>query len=276
MCTKLLLLLLMLQGVTPGPATISTSASSTLKLPITVSIEPACLLQLHTAATTGAGAPTIVSAPGSNSSSSSSSSPAGVTLRPGTPASLAWQARQDLIWEDSSALVLSYARFSDGSVVDVTDKTAVTAAAPGAGALPFTLTTDNTTGLRWLTVNVEVRGKMHVWFRKTVQACVGHLHLERQPQHPQLLGTFRSSCPLLYYKILQETDLPHCIIALRRRLEQACLASSTCRAPGLCAATQWCSALGRVQWRSSCLNPLRSQTSRQPRAASPAVKTQPG
>ena len=79
-------------------------------------------------------------------------------MRPSQPTSLTWQARQDLTWEDSTALVLSYARFSDGSVMDVTDKTAVAAVVPpgGSGVLPFSLSTDNTTGLRWLAVNVTV------------------------------------------------------------------------------------------------------------------------
>lgn len=142
-----------MQGVAPGSATITTAAGSTLKLPITVSSEPACLVQLHTAATTGA---TVSTA------SSSSSSQVAPVLRPGEATSLAWQPRQDLVWEDSAALVLSYARFSDGSVMDVTDKTAVTAVLPAAGGssvLPFSLSTDNTTGLRWLTVNATVSFK---------------------------------------------------------------------------------------------------------------------
>jgi hypothetical protein len=80
-------------------------------------------------------------------------------FRPSAATSLVWQARQDLVWEDSSALVLSYARFSDGSVMDVTGKTDVVAGVPGnaAGVLPFTLDTDNTTGLHWLNVKATVR-----------------------------------------------------------------------------------------------------------------------
>lgn len=142
-----------MQGIAPGSATITTAAGpSTLRLPITVSSEPACLVQLHTAATTGAAI----------STASSSSSQVALVLRPGEAASLAWQPRQDLTWEDSAALALSYARFSDGSVMDVTDKTAVTAVLPAAGGssvLPFSLSTDNTTGLRWLTVNATVSFK---------------------------------------------------------------------------------------------------------------------
>lgn len=143
-CLTLSAWLLCLQGVAPGPATITTTANSTLKLPITVSSEPACLVQLHTAATTGAAA---------------TAGSAGEALRPSAATSLAWQARQDLVWEDSSALVLSYARFSDGSVMDVTDKTDVVVAAPdnAGGALPFSLDTDNTTGLHWLNVKIAVR-----------------------------------------------------------------------------------------------------------------------
>ena len=139
-----------MQGITPGVAAISTAASSTLSLPLTVTSEPTCLVQLHTAATTGATVSPAVT--GANSSSSSSIQP----VSPSQEVLLNWQARQDLVWEDSTALVLSYARFSDGSVMDVTDKTAVTAAVPaGAGSnavLPFSLSTDNTTGLQWLRV----------------------------------------------------------------------------------------------------------------------------
>jgi hypothetical protein len=150
-----------LQGVSPGTASIATAASSTLKLPITVTKEPACLVQLHTAATTGAalaaaGSNSSSSGSGSNSSSSSSTSASGPSLRPGQTLGLMWQARQDLVWEDSSALVLTYARFTDDSVMDVTDKTAVVAAAPGGTTLPFTFSTDNTTGLSWIKVNVQV------------------------------------------------------------------------------------------------------------------------
>lgn len=62
------------------------------------------------------------------------------------------------MWEDSSALLLSYARFSDGSIMDVTDKAVVSAGAPASAdaALPFSLSTDNTTGLPWLTVSAKV------------------------------------------------------------------------------------------------------------------------
>lgn len=102
-------------------------------------------MQLHTAATTGAALSLAGAAP---------------AVRPSQPTNLTWQARQDLVWEDSTALVLSYARFSDGAVMDVTDKTAVAAMLPsgGSGVLPFGLNTDNTTGLRWLTVNTTVSG----------------------------------------------------------------------------------------------------------------------
>lgn len=132
-----------MQGVAPGSATISTAAAgSALKLAITVSSEPACLVQLHTSATTGVAARLST----------------GDSLKPRAAGSLGWQARQDLVWEDSSALVLSYARFSDGSVMDVTAKTDVVAVSPGGAgaALPFTIDTDNTTGLHWLNVKVAV------------------------------------------------------------------------------------------------------------------------
>jgi len=139
------------QGMAPGVATVTTTASSSLQLPITVSSEPACLVQLHTAATTG----TSVS---SSAAGSATSTQAAQALRPRQAAVLTWQARQDLVWEDSSALLLSYARFSDGSIMDVTDKAVVSAGVPaGADAfLPFSLSTDNTTGLPWLTVSAKV------------------------------------------------------------------------------------------------------------------------
>jgi hypothetical protein len=162
------------QGIAPGSATITTAASSNLKLPITVSSEPACLVQLHTAATTGAAVST-------GSSSSSGSSQVAPVLKPGEATSLAWQPRQDLVWEDSAALVLSYARFSDGSVMDVTDKTAVTAVLPAAGGssvLPFSLSTDNTTGLRWLTVNATVSCQGKYCMRMSILN-------EAQPMHPE-------------------------------------------------------------------------------------------
>lgn len=140
-----------LQGVSPGSATVSTTANAALRLPITVSAEPACLVQLHTAATTGAAVSATVS---------SSNSQVVEALRRSQAVSLTWRARQDLVWEDSTALVLTYARFSDGSVMDVTDKASVMAVAPAGSSsgvsLPFSLSTDNTTGLPWLTVTAVV------------------------------------------------------------------------------------------------------------------------
>ena len=63
------------------------------------------------------------------------------------------------MWEDSSALVLSYASFSDGSVMDVSGRAAVTAAMPAGGqaqSLPFSLSRENSTQLYMVQVNATV------------------------------------------------------------------------------------------------------------------------
>lgn len=54
-------------------------------------------------------------------------------------------------------MVLSLAQFTDGSVMDVSGRAAVTAAVPAGvtGALPFNLVTDNSTQLQ--TVNVAAK-----------------------------------------------------------------------------------------------------------------------
>lgn len=140
-----------------GIAAITSPASPSQQLTITVSNEPACLAQLHTVATTG----TTLTAATTAASSSGSGSGSGVaglpTVQPSSRARLTWQAQQQLAWEDSTALVLSYARFTDGAVMDVTDKTALAAVVPaGATLLPFILATDNTTGLSWISVNITV------------------------------------------------------------------------------------------------------------------------
>jgi hypothetical protein len=120
---------------------------------MTVSSEPTCLVQLHTTATTGAAL---------------TAGSVREALRPSAEVRLAWQAQQNLVWEDSSAVMLSYARFSDGSIMDVTDKTDVVAGVPGdvAGVLPFSLDADNTTGLHWLNVEVKVRTHATCCFRQ--------------------------------------------------------------------------------------------------------------
>jgi hypothetical protein len=136
----------------PGTALITTPAAPDQRLVITVSSEPACLVQLHTVATTGVA---LTAAGNVSSSSDSGGMP---VLRPSSRTALSWRPHQQLLWEDSSALVLSYARFTDGAIMDVTDKAAVTAVAPaGPELLPFSLSSDNTTGLSWVTVNAKVR-----------------------------------------------------------------------------------------------------------------------
>eukprot|EP00879_Flechtneria_rotunda_P000373 GHRR01000465.1.p1 GENE.GHRR01000465.1~~GHRR01000465.1.p1 ORF type:complete len:1109 (+),score=342.16 GHRR01000465.1:4020-7346(+) len=136
------------KGVQPGEVQITTSANSALKLRITVSSEPICLLQLHALATTGAGL-------------SAATSDALMTnpMRAGSSRAIEWVANQDMVWEDSSAVVSTYASFSDGTVMDVSERAAVTAVLPpGAGVqqLPYVLATDNTTQLAAITVNTTV------------------------------------------------------------------------------------------------------------------------
>lgn len=130
----------------PGTATITTTAAAAQQLSVTVTNDPVCLKQLHVLATTGA----ALTAP---AAAALAASPA----KPAAKASLAWEARQDLVWEDSAAMVLSLAQFTDGSVMDVSNRAAVTAAVPAgvAGVLPFNLVTDNSTQLQ--TVNVAVK-----------------------------------------------------------------------------------------------------------------------
>lgn len=257
------------QGVSPGRATISTAASSSLKLPITVSSEAACLLQLHTAATTGAAAAVAAQAAAATTASTAVSPQGLQALRPNQPFNLTWQARQDLAWEDSSALVLSYARFSDGSVMDVTDKTAVTAAAGvgGSGVLPFTLSSDNTTGLSWLTVAVTVSVTTACWQQRRGCACQVCSRCAFEGQMCRPLPSGNSSC--LYLVLHTHTHNPV------YRLAHLCPASSTSRAHGQSAVTLCGSAQDRVQWLSSCQTPLRLPTSAQARSASPALTTLP-
>jgi hypothetical protein len=139
---------LYLQGVRPGTATITTPAAASQQLSLTVSKEPVCLKQLHVLATTGA----ALAAP---AAAALAASPAKAAFK----ASLTWEARQDLVWEDSSAMVLSLAQFTDGSVMDVSNRAAVTAAVPAgvAGVLPFNLVTDNSTQLQTVNVAAKVR-----------------------------------------------------------------------------------------------------------------------
>jgi hypothetical protein len=77
-----------------------------------------------------------------------------------------WQAAQDLTWEDASALVLTYATFSDGTTMDVTSRSslgisaAALAAAAAAGnssaAAPFYLGTNSSLSLPTVVVNATV------------------------------------------------------------------------------------------------------------------------
>jgi hypothetical protein len=137
---------LCLQGVRPGTATINTLAAASQQLSLTVSKEPVCLKQLHVLATTGA----ALAAP-------AAAALAATPAKPAFKASLAWEARQDLVWEDSSAMVLSLAQLTDGSVMDVSSRAAVIAAVPAgvAGVLQFDLVTNNSTQLQ--TVNVAAK-----------------------------------------------------------------------------------------------------------------------
>lgn len=145
--------LLLSQGVRPGVASIAATAPGSPTLSLTVSPEPVCLKQLNVLATTGA-------ALSWSTTTALASSPAKPTSR----TTLAWEARQDLVWEDARALALTYASFTDGSVMDVSSRAAVTAAVPPgvtgtAAQLPFNLSTDDSTQLPTVLVNVKV-GKL--------------------------------------------------------------------------------------------------------------------
>lgn len=133
-----------MQGVAAGgPVLVSINnypqPPSTL---ITVSDAPVCLQHLDPLATTG------IRFAGSTPTPSPSDNP-----------SLSWVPAQDLVWEQSSAYVLTYATFSDGNVMDVSRSSYVTAAVPAGVStpLPFNLTADPVYGLPYVDVNVTVR-----------------------------------------------------------------------------------------------------------------------
>jgi hypothetical protein len=88
-----------------------------------------------------------------------------------TSVPLSWQAKQVLSAENSSAVVLSYATFSDGAAMDITGRAAVAAAGL---SLPYTLGTDAVTQLP----TVKVTAKVRQWqlCHCMCMPCRHHLH----------------------------------------------------------------------------------------------------
>lgn len=151
------------QGIRADTATITINPAinppsiPSPSLTITVSNTAVCLKQLRALATTGAGL-----------TAASAAALAASSTRNAARAALTWEAQQQLVWEDSSALVLSYASFSDGSVMDVSGGAQVTAVVPAGGVspvLPFNLLTDNSTQQSYVQVNSTVScSSREPWF----------------------------------------------------------------------------------------------------------------
>lgn len=163
-----------MQGVREGKAIITAtpavgaSALAPAVLSITVSNDAVCLQQLSALATTGAGL----------SATAAGASP----IRPNVKTAISWEAQQQLIWEDSNAMVLSYARFSDGAVMDVTGRATVTAAVPaaaGPSTLPFSLSVDNSTYLSMLRMNATVSPFLLTVGHYTAESLTAALHCRR-------------------------------------------------------------------------------------------------
>jgi hypothetical protein len=140
------------KGMGPGAAAITASGipAAVPAAVVSVSQQSVCLLAVDALATTGVRL--VASAPGSATAFSP-----GQPLLGSSPV-LFWQAAQDLAWEDSSALIVSYASFSDGHFMDVSGRSSVSARVPAAvsGRLPFYLTTDPALNLPSLTINTTV------------------------------------------------------------------------------------------------------------------------
>jgi hypothetical protein len=136
------------RGISPGTASLGLARLVPAASPAAVLVTdtPACLMALEALATTGV--EFVGTPPG---------------LLPGSVTSLKWSAVQRLDWEGVTARVVTYAQFSDGSTVDVSDRAALSLAMPSGGAaataapLPFALSTD-AAGASLVTVNASVSG----------------------------------------------------------------------------------------------------------------------
>lgn len=133
------------KGISPGKASVGLARpiAGLQNAVITVSSTPTCVVSLQPLATTGItfNGPALAPAPD------------------GT-AALSWSAAQDLTWENVTARVLTYAQFSDGTSMDISEHAAlglVVPAGAAAGALPFGLSVD-AAGWPTVTVNASVSG----------------------------------------------------------------------------------------------------------------------
>ena len=142
-----------IKGMGPGTAVITASSlpAPVPSTPVAVSPDSVCLLAVDALATTG------VRLVASSSGSAAAFSP-GQPLLSSSP-TMYWQAAQDLSWEDSSALVVSYASFSDGQSMDVSGRSSVSAGLPAGvtGRLPFYLNNDPVLNLPRVNINTTVR-----------------------------------------------------------------------------------------------------------------------
>ena len=124
-------------GIGPGAAAISLAGFlPATQASIVVTDNPACLMAVQAVATTGI---EFAMAP----------------LPSGT-AVLSWRAVQRLEWEGADAAVLTYASFSDGAVVDVSSRAALTVALRLGGPSPFAVEySSSTAGLPLVAVNAS-------------------------------------------------------------------------------------------------------------------------
>ena len=137
---------------------------------------------------------------------------------------MAWDARQALTWEGSSALVLSLARFSDGTVMDVSGRSSVealvtaaalpsspqlleqTAPAP-AQVVPFVLGSDASSQLPLLTINATVRAPAigtGGWNKCPI--CISLLHV------PLLADSCVQVIFIVPRPTLRQIPLPACLL----------------------------------------------------------------
>ncbi|KAI8463288.1 MAG: hypothetical protein J3K34DRAFT_496093 [Monoraphidium minutum] len=134
------------RGVAAGAAVVGLAGSAPAAAPaaLTVSNTPVCLVALEPLATTGVEFVAGATPP---------------APRPGMAAALSWRGAQRLEWEGAAAHVLSYARFSDGATMDVSDRALLALGLPpGTPApLPFALGAD-AGGAPLLSVNTSASG----------------------------------------------------------------------------------------------------------------------